>query len=341
MDHLSQEGTGAGARFATQRRRTRQGGLMKEFALTVLLATTLAALAGCPGAMAGVAGGGAMLPVPIPDCHPGGIVSRLQVDACDIIEDIEVTLDIDHGWTGDLVVTLESPAGTTVTLVDRPGSDGTGYGCRFAGLSALLDDEAGPALEDQCTDDNGGTVPSISGTLRPLEPLAAFDGEPGAGTWTLRVSDWAEEHTGTLVHWQLAVACAAKDIDLAPQLRADTQAAGPGDKVLLTLRLANNGSESASGVEAAYDVPRGLQCRWAEPAALAENGTITQRFGSLGPGQIVEAHLWLAVEDKERGWRTVTVRTTAEETGTATGDDEASVSIRLVPDGIGTARAMR
>jgi len=108
-----------------------------------------------------------------------------------------------------------------VTLVDRPGYDGSGYGCRFAGLSVLLDDEALLAVEDQCADDNGGSVPAISGTLAPSEPLSTFDGELGSGFWTLRISDWAEENTGNLVNWQLHLDCSSRDVDLQPEFFAD------------------------------------------------------------------------------------------------------------------------
>lgn len=294
-----------------------------------------------PACVSVAAAGGTMLPLPIPDGHPGGIVSRLEVDACDLVQDVDVALEIDHGWTGDLVVTLESPAGTRVVLVDRPGTDGTGYGCRFAGLSALLDDEAGLALEDQCADDNGGTVPAISGTLAPAEPLSAFDGELGSGTWTLRVGDWAAENTGKLVHWDLAMACGCRDIDLVPQLRAEPAVACPGEKVHLSLRLTNTGSEPASGVEAVYSLPAGLACGWAEPPALAGEGLVTQRFGTLAPGEVTEAGLWLVVDPRQRGRRTVTVHAGAEETGSATGDDETSVTIQIGPDGVGPAGAAR
>jgi uncharacterized repeat protein (TIGR01451 family) len=269
------------------------------------------------------------LPMPIPDCHPGGIVVWQVITGCDTIEDLDVTLEIDHGWTGDLVVTLESPAGTRVTLVDRPGFDGLGYGCQFAGLSALLDDEATLALEDQCADDLGGTVPAISGTLSPADPLAAFDGELGSGVWTLRVSDWAEENAGNLVNWQLQIDCSSRDVDLQPDLFADPAWARPGDTVIFTLQLVNTGSEDASGVKAEYRLPAGLDWLWAEPGALADGELITQRHGSLAPGETAEAQLGLMVTASQWGLLKVTARVSADQTDSSPWNDQVSAGVRI------------
>ena len=37
------------------------------------------------------------------------------------VADIEVTVDITHTWTGDLIISLVSPEGTEVVLIDREG----------------------------------------------------------------------------------------------------------------------------------------------------------------------------------------------------------------------------
>ncbi len=272
-----------------------------------------------------------LLRVPIPDCHPGGILSQQLVTGCDTIEDLDVALEIDHHWTGDLVVTLESPEGTRVTLVDRPGFDGSGYGCPFAGLSALLDDEAATALEDQCIDDSGGTIPAISGVLSPSEPLASFDGELGSGVWTLRVSDWAEENTGKLMNWQLQFQCSSRDVDLQPELSADRTWASPGDTVIFTLHLLNAGSEAASGVEAVYDLPAGFDWLWAEPGALADGQLIIQRHGNLEPGETAEARLALTVTPGQWGELKLSALVRAEQTDSYPWNDQVSAGIRVGP----------
>jgi uncharacterized repeat protein (TIGR01451 family) len=309
---------------------------MKPSALNLPLFLLLfAPLCAVAAGTTAVAPNGVMLPVPLPDCHPGGIVSRQLIEGCDTVEDLDVTLAIDHQWTGDLLVTLESPAGTLVTLVDRPGYDGSGYGCGFAGLSVLLDDEALLAVEEQCADDSGGTIPAISGILAPNEPLSSFDGELGSGVWTLRVSDWAEEHTGKLVNWRLHFDCSSRDVDLRPELFADPARAMPGDTVILTLRLANVGSDPASGVEVIFELPEGLECQWAEPGALAEGDRITQRHGTLAPGERTEAQIALTVTTGRRESLKVLAQATAEQTDSAPWNDQVSAEIHV---GLGSNR---
>jgi len=114
------------------------------------------------------------------------------------ITDLDFLLEIDHTYVGDLIVTLTSPAGTTVTLVDRPGSPtplGT-FGCSGDDINMTLDDEAATAVEDQC---DTTATPTISSTHSPTGLLSAFDGETPAGTWTLSVTDNAGFDTGTLI----------------------------------------------------------------------------------------------------------------------------------------------
>src|SRR6185295_15577533 len=104
------------------------------------------------------------------------------------------TPGVNHSWVGDLVVTVTSPVGTTVTVFDRPGSDGSGFGCDSNNLAQLvLDDDGGfPAVEDQC----GGKAFPI-GSFSPNEELSTFDGQNPNGNWTVNISDVAGGDVGS------------------------------------------------------------------------------------------------------------------------------------------------
>ena len=94
-----------------------------------------------------------------------------------------VTLDIDHSYLSDLVITLRSPAGTEVTLVANSCADADG-------LAATFDAAAPPFV---C-----GNDPAISGTVRPVGSLNAFAGESSLGQWTLTIQDTAPADGGQL-----------------------------------------------------------------------------------------------------------------------------------------------
>ncbi len=132
---------------------------------------------------------------------PGtALVRTITYDDSDVaftdpILDLNFNLAINHTWIGDLIVTLTSPAGTVVTLINRPGTPPGTFGCGRNNIDVLLDDEAATTAESQCTN----PPPALGGTRQPNGSLSAFDGETLEGTWTLTVTDNAGQDTGSLL----------------------------------------------------------------------------------------------------------------------------------------------
>jgi subtilisin-like proprotein convertase family protein/subtilisin family serine protease len=106
-------------------------------------------------------------PVSIPDNNTTGITSTINVPEGLTISDVAATVNITHTYIGDLLITLRSPAGTTVTLHNQ----------------------------------TGGSTDNLNQTY----PLSAFNGQNASGTWTLSVSDRASIDVGTLTSWSLAI----------------------------------------------------------------------------------------------------------------------------------------
>ena len=98
------------------------------------------------------------------------------------LEWVEVDINIDHGWIGDLVVTLTSPDGTVSTLVDRPGRFQSGDGTSQDDINFVL-------------------------------TSARYWGEDAVGDWTLRVSDAVSADNGRLISWRLNLYGEAADGD--------------------------------------------------------------------------------------------------------------------------------
>ncbi len=109
----------------------------------------------------------------IPDNDPVGITSKMTVSGtgATVTANLNVDLNITHTWIGDLIVTLQSPAGTQVILHNQTGSS---------------------------ANDIIGNYP---GTLTPAQSLSAMIGDPIDGVWTMIVSDNAGADTGTLNSW--------------------------------------------------------------------------------------------------------------------------------------------
>jgi subtilisin-like proprotein convertase family protein len=130
------------------------------------------------------------VPKSIPDNNAAGVTSTLSVADPGRIADVDVRLaSLAHTFDGDLVVSLTSPAGTTVTLANRVGGGGDNF------VNTVFDDEAAATI-------GSGNAAPFSGSFRPNgDQLSRFDGEDQQGTWTLKVADLANADTGTLNNW--------------------------------------------------------------------------------------------------------------------------------------------
>ena len=106
----------------------------------------------------------------IPDGVAGGVSSTLHITRALDIDKVEIELDLQHSFIGDLRVVLTSPAGTESVLIDRPGHGATD------------------------TDDIRFSLVSNQ-----------FWGEGSAGDWTLRVEDLSRQEQGQLNSWRLNV----------------------------------------------------------------------------------------------------------------------------------------
>jgi subtilisin-like proprotein convertase family protein len=116
--------------------------------------------------------------------------STITVADTDTISDVNVTMDVSHTWVNDMTITLISPAGTQVQLVNRPCTSAS-----LLNIVATFDDSGVPVV---CATD-----PAISSTVIPIQALSAFNGQPMNGTWTLRVFDAFNEDGGSLNSWSL------------------------------------------------------------------------------------------------------------------------------------------
>jgi subtilisin-like proprotein convertase family protein len=143
---------------------------------------------------------------PIPNLSPIGVGDSVLVDVSMAVWDVDVAFTLTHTWTGDLVVTLRSPQGVTVALLDRPGVPASTFGCSGDDPDIIADDEGGAgSIENDC---QGGTGTAYMPGARymPNVPLSAFDNHDALGYWTLNVADVAGGgDVGTFESWTLSL----------------------------------------------------------------------------------------------------------------------------------------
>jgi hypothetical protein len=108
------------------------------------------------------------------------------------------TVGIDHSWVGDLILSLRSPSGRSVTVISEAGGP-FNSGNNFC--QTILDDEAASSI----TGVNLNQAP-FTGAFRPFQPLSGFNGEPADGTWILHAQDLVSADSGSVRAFSIDVA---------------------------------------------------------------------------------------------------------------------------------------
>jgi subtilisin-like proprotein convertase family protein len=143
-------------------------------------------------------------PVAIPDGNATGVNVPLTLSGLGRLSSLSFHIDgttctatqgattvgISHSWVGDLSLTLTSPSGTKITLMDRPGGI-TNSGNNFC--QTVLSDAAVNSIQDIAI-----SGAPWQGSFKPATPLSAFAGEDPNGTWVLHATDSVTIDTGTV-----------------------------------------------------------------------------------------------------------------------------------------------
>lgn len=159
----------------------------------------------------------------IPDGNVAGWTDTREITditGADTILDVNVRLEIDGGYNGDLYGYLVHSSGFAVLLNRIGRDDGNPFGSSGAGMDITLDDSAG-------TDIHLAGSGILSGTYQPDgrsdDPatvtdddtnrdalLSSFNSLGANGTWTLFLADMAGGDVSTVLSWGL-------DIEVVPE----------------------------------------------------------------------------------------------------------------------------
>ncbi|MDT0556510.1 proprotein convertase P-domain-containing protein, partial [Patiriisocius hiemis] len=155
----------------------------------------------------------------IPDNDPAGVTNTVAIagiPAVSNITDVELDMDIEHTWVGDVSITLTAPTGDAITVVNRPGRTGgvgagdssdyaTGFPITFTDASVNDAEQMGDTIlggDSVCEDDgicDYFTNPDEVGGIASFADFATAINASGLdpnGNWSVLVQDEAAGDTG-------------------------------------------------------------------------------------------------------------------------------------------------
>ncbi|WP_421659260.1 S8 family serine peptidase [Leptothermofonsia sp. ETS-13] len=109
----------------------------------------------------------------IPDNNANGVTSLIRFSEPRLVRDVQVRVEIEHSFLGDLEIALTAPSGNTVLLQGRTLG-------RRSNLQTIY-------------------------TLQTTPLLRRFLNQPAQGSWELQIVDLAAGDTGMLKSWQLTL----------------------------------------------------------------------------------------------------------------------------------------
>ena len=160
------------------------------------------------------------------------IVLSTMVSPFDLtITDLDIMdLEGTHSYMDDLKFSLISPQGTERLFWDRPCTSEDNFDINF---------------DDEAANSNWPCPPTNGQTYKPTNTLVVFDGQPSAGTWTMKVQDIFNQDGGSLNKWGLKV-CGTPPCQLVVtqtgtsgpgSLRVAISCAEDGDTIILAAAL--------------------------------------------------------------------------------------------------------
>jgi uncharacterized repeat protein (TIGR01451 family) len=118
------------------------------------------------------------------------------------IADVNIGAVIGHTRRNNLILTLVSPAGTSVTLFRNTGGTRSNLNVLFdSALATSVNTHS--AINDTATTTT--IAPPYQRSFAPVQSLNAFNGQNANGTWTLSICDSTGGNVGTFFHSTLSI----------------------------------------------------------------------------------------------------------------------------------------
>ncbi|MEM7688220.1 MAG: proprotein convertase P-domain-containing protein [Pseudomonadota bacterium] len=277
-------------------------------------------------------------------CGTSPLVRTFNITDSFVIGDVDLGVIVTHTWRGDVRITLQSPAGTTVQLTNGDIDNTSGNN-----FNVLLNDEGTQLVNTDGTTRNqaGNTQPNFQNNYIPNNPLSAFDGQNSAGIWRMEICDlFTGADNGTFRYAELTVTEAVQSADLSLQKSVSNANPVFGTDVSFTLSLSNAGPDAATNVEVLDQLPAGFTFISSSGFGTYNDATGVWSVPSVASGQTRSITLTGTVSAPVGSTITNIAQVNASDqddpdsipaNSVASEDDYAEVSLTVAPNPPGTS----
>lgn len=210
------------------------------------------------------------------------LVQNFSVPTSYTISDVDIGVIATHSWRGDMRMTLQSPLGTRVQIVNGSGGDsGDDFDVR------LNDSGTQVVNTDPATGNHNTAAPLYDNNFIPDNALSAFNGENSAGTWRLEICDiFTGADDGNFLRADLFLTDTPPYADLSVNKSVSTGSPTNGSNVTYTITVTNNAGSpsSATGIVVNDTLPLGVTYVSDTGSGAYNSGTGNWTVGSLAPG---------------------------------------------------------
>lgn len=245
------------------------------------------------------------------------LVRNFSVSDSFTISDVDIGVFATHTWRGDMQITLQSPAGTRIQLVDGDvnNTSGDNFNVRLndGGTQVVNTDSATAAHST-------AAPPPFANNFIPNASLSGFAGETSNGTWRLEICDlFPSQDNGTFQHAELYLTSAPTNYaDLSLNKSVSNTSPTNGSTITYTLQLQNSASspQTATSVVVNDVLPPGATYSSHSGFGSYDSVSGDWSISSVAPGQT----------------RTLTIQATVNATAGATVTNAAEVTASSVTD---------
>jgi|GEM_PF-869210 len=219
-------------------------------------------------------------------CTAGVATTTLNVTESFPVLDVNVGVIMAREFREDIRIRLTSPANPgspsqTVILATGPAPNTS-----LSNYNILLDDEGPYVINTNAHNAANDDVnaPPYGDTVRPENPLSAFDGVNPQGVWTLDYCDnfnTTFDTDGTVERFELQF---AESSDLELNLAASDTNPGPGGAVNIQVALGNAGNVDSTASTVTVALPAGLTYQSHLGPGTYNPATGEWTLGTIAPG---------------------------------------------------------